>query len=295
MREEAQAAQESKPAPKPRKRAKNAETRFDRDASLFEDVNELPRGGREVVVDGRTLKLTNYDKVLFPATGFTKGNLIEYYGRMAPVLLPHLAGRPLTLKRYPNGVEGQFFYEKNCPSHRPDWVETASVWSRHNKANIEFCIVRDRATLVWLGNLADIELHTSLARASDVEQPTMMVFDLDPGAPADIVSCCEVGLVLRGLFQGIGLQSFAKTSGSKGLQIYVPLSTTISYAQTKPFAKAVAELLEGQMPKLVVSRMTKNLRKGQGARRLEPERRAQDDGVASTRCARASAPRCRPP
>jgi bifunctional non-homologous end joining protein LigD len=235
---------------------------FDPGDPIFESVSELPRGGREVVVDGRTLKLTNYDKVLFPQTGFTKGDLIEFYGRMAPVVLPHLADRPLTLKRYPNGVEGAFFYEKQCPQHRPDWIETAEVWSRHNKANINFCIVRDRATLVWLGNLADIELHTSLARATDVEQPTMLVFDLDPGAPADIVSCCEVGLVLRGLFDGIGLKSFAKTSGSKGLQVYVPLNSTTSYAQTKPFAKAIAELLEGQMPKLVVSRMAKNLRKG---------------------------------
>jgi bifunctional non-homologous end joining protein LigD len=232
------------------------------DEAIFESVEDLPRGAREAVVDGRTLKLTNYDKVLFPQTGFTKGNLIEYYARMAPVLLTHLNGRPLTLKRYPNGVEGEFFYEKQCPRHRPDWIETAEVWSRHNKANINFCIVRDRATLVWLGNLADIELHTSLARAADVEQPTMLVFDLDPGAPADIVSCCEVGLVLRGLFEGIGLKSFAKTSGSKGLQIYVPLNSTISYAQTKPFAKAIAELLESQMGKLVVSRMTKTLRKG---------------------------------
>jgi bifunctional non-homologous end joining protein LigD len=230
--------------------------------ALFDEVRALSRGGREVVVEGRALKLSNYDKVLFPQTGFTKGDLIDYYGRLAPALLPHLAERPLTLKRYPDGVEGEYFYEKQCPSHRPDWVTTASVWSRRNKADINYCVATDRATLVWLGNLADIELHTSLSRAQDIDRPTMMVFDLDPGEPADIISCCEVGLVLRGLFEGIRLQSFAKTSGSKGLQVYVPLNTPTTYARTKPFAKAIAELLEGQMPKLVVSRMAKNLRPG---------------------------------
>jgi bifunctional non-homologous end joining protein LigD len=215
----------------------------------------------EVTVDGRTLKLSNYDKVLWPKTGFTKGRMIEYYAAIAPALLPHLHDRPLTLKRYPNGVEGQYFYEKNCPSHRPDWVETASIST--GRKTIDFCLCNDAATLVWLANLADIELHTSLSMAGRIEQPTMMVFDLDPGAPAaDIVHCCQVSVWLREIFAPLGLESFAKTSGSKGLQVYVPLNTPVSYDDTKPFAKAVAELLEKQHPELVVSRMSKDLRPG---------------------------------
>jgi bifunctional non-homologous end joining protein LigD len=198
---------------------------------------------------------------MYPATGFTKGHLIEYYTRVAPALLPHLRGRPLTLKRYPNGVDAQHFYEKNSPSHRPDWVQTARI-STGRKA-IDFTVVENVATLGWLANLACIELHTSLSRADPIERPTMLVFDLDPGPPADIVSCCEVGLILRGLFDGLGLVSVAKTSGSKGLQVYVPLNEPdITYDDTKPFAKAVAELLEAQVPELVVSRQTKTLRPG---------------------------------
>jgi bifunctional non-homologous end joining protein LigD len=217
----------------------------------------------QVEVDGRTLKLSNLDKVMYPKAGFTKGDLIDYYVRIAPVLLPHLHDRPLTLKRYPDGVEGKHFYEKQCPSHRPDWVQTAAVWSRQNKKNIDFCLVNDLPTLVWTSNLADIELHTSLSLAEPVERPTMMVFDLDPGAPADIIACCRVGVWLRDVFAQLKLESFAKTSGSKGLQVYVPLNTDeVTYDGTKPFARAVAELLEKQHPKQVVSRMTKSLRGG---------------------------------
>ena len=224
-------------------------------------VEELPKDGREVDVDGRRIKVSNWSKVLWPKTGFTKGDLVSYYARIAPVLLPHLRDRPLTLKRYPNGVEGQHFYEKNCPKHRPAWVQTTE-W-RLARKTIDFCLAQDTATLVWLANLADIELHTALSLADSVLRPTMMVFDLDPGPPADIVQCCEVGLVLRGLFEGVGLQALAKTSGSKGLQIYVPLNVPeATYDQTKGFSKAVAELLEGQMPELVVSRQTKSLRGG---------------------------------
>ena len=225
-------------------------------------VQELGRKAVEVTVEGRRLRLTNLDKVMYPKTGFAKRDLIDYFVRIAPVLLPHLHDRPLTLKRYPDGVEGQFFYEKQCPSHRPDWVHTAEVWSRHNKRNIDFCLANDVPTLVWLANLADIELHTSLALAQDVNRPTMMVFDLDPGPPATIVACCRVGLWLRELFEQLGLECFAKTSGSKGLQVYVPLNVPVTYDQTKPFARAVAELLEKQHPKQVVSRMTKSLRTG---------------------------------
>jgi bifunctional non-homologous end joining protein LigD len=223
-------------------------------------VAELPKDAREVEVEGRRIKVSNWSKVLWPKTGFTKGDLVAYYARAAPVLLPHLRDRPLTLKRYPNGVDGKYFYEKQCPKHAPEWVATTDVrWSKP----IRFCLCNDTATLVWLANLADIELHTSLALAEDIRRPTMMVFDLDPGPPADLVQCCEVALVLRGLFEGVGLRSLAKTSGSKGLQVYVPLNTPdATYDHTKTFSRQVAELLEAQLPELVVSRMTKSLRGG---------------------------------
>jgi bifunctional non-homologous end joining protein LigD len=232
------------------------------ESSLPFPVSELPKGALEADVDGRTIRVSNFNKVLYPKAGFTKGDMVRYYAEIAEVLVPHLRDRPLTLKRYPNGVEGQYFYEKQCPSHRPDWIQTADVWSRHNQANITFCLANDRATLVWTANLADIELHTSLAHADPVERPTMMVFDLDPGAPAAMVECCQVGVWLREIFDPLGLESFPKTSGSKGLQIYVPLNTDVTYDDTKPFAKAVAELLEKQHPKQVVSRMAKELRPG---------------------------------
>ncbi|MFL5819237.1 MAG: DNA ligase D [Solirubrobacteraceae bacterium] len=221
------------------------------------------RGGEEVEVEGRRMKLTNPDKVLYPATGFTKGDLIDYFRRIADALLAHLHDRPLTLKRYPDGVEGEHFYEKQCPGHRPDWVATATVArSRGDERNIDYCLANDAATLVWLGNLADLELHTSLSLADDVERPTMLVFDLDPGPPAGVLECAEVALWLRGLFAAFGLETFVKTSGSKGLQAYVPLNSPTTYDETKPFAKAVAELLAKQHPDRVVSRMTKQLRAG---------------------------------
>jgi bifunctional non-homologous end joining protein LigD len=224
--------------------------------ALFDEVESLPDGALAILAEGRRLKITNWEKVLFPDTGFTKGDLIAYYARIAPVVLPHLHDRPLTLKRYPNGVQSQYFYEKQSPSHRPEWVQIARLGS------IDYTLAQDRPTLIWLGNLADVELHTSLALAKSPDHPTMLVFDLDPGAPAGIVECCRVGLVLRGLFEQIGLESFAKTSGSKGLQVYLPLNTGTDYDQTKPFARRVAELLEQRMPELVVSRMTKRLRPG---------------------------------
>jgi bifunctional non-homologous end joining protein LigD len=222
--------------------------------ALFDEVERLPDGSLVVLTDGRRLKLSNWDKVLFPQTGFTKGDLIAYYARIAPAVLPHLRDRPLTLKRYPNGVEGKYFYEKQSPSHRPEWVEIREI------GGVNYTLAQDRATLVWLANLADIELHTSLALADSPERPTMLVFDLDPGEPAGVVECCEVALILRGLFEQLKLQSLVKTSGSKGLQVYVPLNTNVTYQQTKPFARRVAELLEQRMPELVVSRMTKRLR-----------------------------------
>jgi bifunctional non-homologous end joining protein LigD len=224
--------------------------------ALFDEVEELPDGAVSVLTQGRRLKISNWDKVLYPETGFTKGDLVAYYARIAPILLPHLHDRPLTLKRYPNGVDSQYFYEKQSPSHRPEWVQTVKIGS------INYTLAQDRPTLVWLANLADIELHTSLSLAPAPERPTMLVFDLDPGAPAGIVECCRVGVVLHGLFDQIGLQSFAKTSGSKGLQVYVPLNGDTDYEQTKSFARRIAELLEQRMPELVVSRMTKRLRPG---------------------------------
>jgi len=212
----------------------------------------------EVEVEGRTLKLTNLEKVIYPESGFTKGQVIDYYLRIAPVLLPHLAGRPLTLKRYPDGVQGKRFYEKNCPSHRPEWVRTAPIWSGQSGRTLHYCLCEDLPTLVWLANLAAIELHPSLSCADDLARPTTLAFDLDPGAPASVVQCCEVALLLQELFEELGLRAFAKSSGSKGLQVYVPLNTAnVTYARTKPFAHAVARLQESRRPELVVSRMAK--------------------------------------
>jgi bifunctional non-homologous end joining protein LigD len=215
-----------------------------------------------VKIAGQELALSNLDKVFYPATGFTKGEMIDYYLRIAPVLLPHLAGRPVTLKRYPDGAADDFFYQKECPSHRPDWVPTAPVWSEGNNRNINFCLLADVPALVWAANLAALELHTSLSFAVAVATPTMMVFDLDPGPPADIVDCAQVGLWLKAVFDRHGLASFPKTSGSKGLQVYVPLNTPSAYDHTKSFARALAQLLEKQHPDKVVSRMTKALRTG---------------------------------
>src|ERR1700681_4948947 len=216
----------------------------------------------ELVVEDRTIQVSNLNKVLYPKVGFTKGQVIDYYIRIAPVLLPHLQDRPLTMKRYPNGVEGQFFYEKNCPSHRPKWVKTAKVWSEGNNRVMDYCLAQDLPTLVWAANLADLELHTSLARKKDVARPTMMVFDLDPGAPAGIVQCCQVGLWLRDLLGKIKMKSFAKTSGSKGLQVYVPLNTPVTFDQTKDLSRALAQHLEGEHGDLVTSNMSRAVRKG---------------------------------
>ena len=215
-----------------------------------------------VEIQGKHLKLSNLEKVLYPATGFTKQQVIDYYVRIAPAIIPHLAGRALTRKRYPNGVDEEFFYEKNAPQHRPDWVKTAPIWSEGNRRTVHYILANDLATLVWLANLAAIELHPSLALAKDITCPTMMVFDLDPGLPANIVQCCEVGMWLREIFDHFDLKSFPKTSGSKGLQIYVPLNTPTTYDETKTFSRALAHLLEEQHPDAVVSDMKKTLRTG---------------------------------
>jgi bifunctional non-homologous end joining protein LigD len=216
----------------------------------------------ELIVEDRKIQVSNLDKVLYPKVGFTKGHVIDYYIRIAPVLLPHLKDRPLTMKRYPDGVDGQFFYEKNCPSHRPKWVKTAKVWSEGNNRTMEYCLAQDLPTLVWAANLADLELHTSLSRKNNIKRPTMMVFDLDPGAPADIVQCCQVGLWLRDVLGKMKLKSFAKTSGSKGLQVYVPLNTSVTYDVTKNLSRALAQHLQGEHADLVTSNMSKAVRKG---------------------------------
>ena len=217
---------------------------------------------QEVVIEGKRLKLTNLTKVLYPKAGFTKAQVIDYYLRIAPALLPHLRDRPLTLKRYPDGVEGEYFYEKNCPAHRPPWVKTAPIWSDQNRRVMHFCLMQDVATLAWAVNLADLEMHVPLHRAPDADRPDSVVFDLDPGAPANLVTCCEVALILHDLFARLQLQSFAKTSGSKGLQLYIPLNSGATYGETKPFSRAVAEALAAQRPELVVSNMKKSLRGG---------------------------------
>jgi bifunctional non-homologous end joining protein LigD len=216
----------------------------------------------EIEVGGRKLSVSNLDKVLYPKAGFTKGQVIDYYVRIAPVLLPHLKNRPITLKRYPDGVDGLFFYEKQCPSHRPAWIRTTEVASRRAAGKIDYCMINDLAALVWAANLADLELHTFLHRAPAIERPTALAFDLDPGPPANIVQCCRVGLWLNAILQDLGLQSFAKTSGSKGLQVFVPLNTATTYEKTKSFARFLAERLEEEHPDEIVSRMQKALRKG---------------------------------
>jgi len=216
----------------------------------------------QLVVEGRKLSVSNLEKILYPKVRFTKGQVIDYFIRVAPVLLPHLKDRPLTMKRYPDGVEGEFFYEKNCPLHRPQWVKTAKVWSEGNQRLMHYCLANDLPTLVWAANLADLELHTSLSRKDKIERPTMTVFDLDPGPPADIVQCCQVGIWLRDLLAKMKLKSFAKTSGSKGLQVYVPLNTPVTYDDTKGLSRSLAQHLESEHPDLVTSNMSKAVRKG---------------------------------
>lgn len=215
----------------------------------------------EVEVEGRKLRLSNLDKVMYPEAGFTKGRVIDYYTRVAPALLPHLKGRPLTLKRYPEGVNGQHFYEKNCPSHRPPWVKTKEI--EFQRKTVNFCVCDDLPTLVWMANLADLELHPSLSLAKKIERPTMMAFDLDPGQPAAILECCEVALALRETLSELGLECFPKTSGSKGMQVYVPINQPrVTYDHTKPLSKALAQHMEREHPDLVVSSQKKSLRPG---------------------------------
>jgi bifunctional non-homologous end joining protein LigD len=224
-------------------------------------VSPSPRAV-EVRVGDRTLKLSNLDKVYWQEVGFTKGQMVDYYTRIAPALLPHLKDRPLTLKRYPEGVDGEMFYEKNCPKHRPPWIETAKVWSGGNNRDMYYCMVQDLPSLVWVAQLGTIELHTSLSLYPKLDRPQMLVFDLDPGPPATIVECCRVASWLREWFVERGLQAFAKTSGSKGLQLYVPLNTPVTYEQTKTISRGLAQKLERDRPEHVVHMQRKTLREG---------------------------------
>ena len=207
------------------------------------------------------LTLSNLNKILYPETATTKREVVNYYAQIAEVLLPHLRDRPLTVKRYPDGVAGKAFFEKNSPRHRPGWVRTVAVPSER-RSTIDYTVVDGLPTLIWLANLAALELHAPLAQARDLGHPTAVVFDLDPGAPASIVECCAVALLLAGTFEQLGLESFAKTSGSKGLQVYVPLDRKASFEQTKHFAGSLAQLLEQAQPELVVSRQARSLRQG---------------------------------
>jgi bifunctional non-homologous end joining protein LigD len=220
----------------------------------------VPPASSEVDVDGRRLRLSNLGKVLYPATGFTKAEVVDYYARIAPTMLTHLGGRAATLRRFPNGVEGQSFYEKNCPSHRPEWVPTVHIGG--SDGDVRYCDLNEVAAVVWVANLAALELHTPMARAADPDTPTMVVFDLDPGAPAGMLECAEVGLMIRDVLAGIDLDCVAKTSGSKGLQLYLPLNTACDYDASSRFARTVAQLLEQKHPGLVVSQQRKELRKG---------------------------------
>jgi bifunctional non-homologous end joining protein LigD len=220
-----------------------------------------------VEVDGRTLTLSNLDKPLYPDAGFTKGQVIDYYAKIAPVLLPHLADRPATFKRYPDGVEGKFFFEKNAPSHAPEWVRKVTLptpGSTKARETIDFAIIRDLPTLVWAANLAALELHVPMWRVGPrgkVYDPDLLVFDLDPGPPATIVECCEVAELLRTALTDDGLTGYPKTSGSKGMQLYVPV-TGASWQDTHAYAKQLAQRLAEQRADLVVWQMTKDLRGG---------------------------------
>ena len=213
-------------------------------------------------VDGRKLQVSNLDKVLYPEAGFTKGQTIDFYIRIAPVLLPHLKNRPVTLKRYPNGVAEKHFYEKNKPRFTPDWVSTFPVPRRAGGTDITYVMINDLPTLVWCANLANLEIHPFLHRAPEIEQPTSMVFDLDPGEGADVLDCARVAFVLKDLFGKWKLEMFPKVSGSRGLQVYVPLNTKVTYEVTRPLAKSIAGLLAREHPHLAIAEMAKTSRAG---------------------------------
>src|SRR5436309_1411875 len=213
-------------------------------------------------VGGRRLGIRHLDRVLFPRTGTTKSEVLSYYVAVSKYMLPHLRERLLHMHRYPEGVEGPRFWQKGCPEHRPEWMPTAPVWSRDKGQNIDYCVVNEPAALLWAVNLGSIELHTSLHLRSDLHRPTVIAFDLDPGQGAGMIECCEVALRLRELFEQLKMETFVKSSGSKGLQLYVPLNTDSSYEITKPVARRIADLLSERTPELVVSQMARSARAG---------------------------------
>jgi bifunctional non-homologous end joining protein LigD len=213
-------------------------------------------------IEGRKLSLSNLEKDLYPSFGFTKAQVLEYYRRISPVILPHLVDRALTLKRYPNGVEEESFFEKRCPSHRPNWVQTAEI-SQKDGEQMTVCLANDLGTLIWVENLASIELHVPQARAHSPNMPDSVVFDLDPGHPADILDCAKVALILKDLLSGVGVMAWVKTSGKKGIHVFVPLTAEgKTFEDTKRFSKTVAEVLERNYPDLVTSKMAKEYRRG---------------------------------
>lgn len=212
--------------------------------------------GTYVNVQGRILKLSNLNKIFYPENGFAKKQIISYYRRLAPAVLPHLKDRPFTLKRFPDGIDAPAFFEKQCPFHRPPWIQTAHF------GPIRHCLVNDLASLIWVVNLAAIELHTTLARIVNLNCPTMMVFDLDPGEGVGLAECAEVAILLKERFAALRLDAYPKSSGKKGLHVYIPLNTPTSYGETKPFARAIAESLERRHPDRVTARMAKKVRPG---------------------------------
>ena len=215
----------------------------------------------QLKVDGRRIAVSNLDKVLYPGGHFTKARVIDYYVRISKYLLPHLKNRPVTLKRFPNGIYGEFFYEKDAPAFTPDWVKTFPVPRRERSGpDINYIMISDLPTLVWLANLANLEIHPFLHRAPRIDRPTWIVFDLDPGKGASILTCARVAFMLRDVFNELKLKSCVKVSGSKGLQLYVPLNTAATYQQTRAFAKAIAQLLAEREPKLIVAKMPKAFR-----------------------------------
>jgi bifunctional non-homologous end joining protein LigD len=215
----------------------------------------------DIEVEGRRLSLSNLDKVLYPS-GFTKAQVIDYMARIAPVAIPHLTGRALTFRRYPDGADTAGFFEKRCPGHRPPWVKVA-LGPGDRKGGIEYCCIDEAAAMVWAANMAALEIHAPMALASDLNVPRALVFDFDPGAPAAIAECCEIALATREVLDSVGLAGWCKTSGSKGLQMYVPLNTpTATHEGAADFALAVGQLLERQMPPRVTTVMAKVERPG---------------------------------
>jgi bifunctional non-homologous end joining protein LigD len=214
---------------------------------------------RTVEVEGKELRLSNLDKVLYPEVGFTKGEMVDYYAKVAPAIVPHLRGRAVTLRRFPEGVDDleSAFFEKRCPKHRPKWVKTARVQAGPNAGKIDFCVCDSLPTLIWMAQLAAIELHPSLSLGRAPKRPTVLAFDLDPGPPADVVDCARVALRLREVLEQLELECFVKTSGSKGMQLYVPLNLKATYEETRPFAQALAQLIAKQTPETVLAKMGK--------------------------------------